>query len=398
MYPGLPKPYKMNIKDHFQKRRHWLMLVFYDQSLTAGVLRRCTETGRLTIDAIKTLSTSGLSSGRISHSGKVNKAVARLLRTVCKESGLKDKRVLVGLDTPGLILTKKNGSSDACRLVPCTDSVYKRMLHDIARDSFVENQTITDVIPVRICMDGRNVETPMGICGQAEMDSFVVSAANPDLSNIKECVKKAGYKPEAWFSGYINLCHAFKSSAEENRQVLLIDMKHNALDMVMFKGAQPYYLETVHAGIERAVMESLCGIFNIDPFRAYEYFAKYQQNIQDSETEIIPPGLLPTCTMGLKWWEFHDIVLGQVKQLAYAENSLNHMIRKLQGELYCPPRQLLVTGKGAEIPCISAAFEKWFHIRSTAQASLCPAAYRNIPATAYGMACAISNDANTALL
>ncbi|MGD8513875.1 MAG: hypothetical protein PVG85_08010, partial [Deltaproteobacteria bacterium] len=91
-----------------------MALTIYDNSLTACVMSREDHGNEMRISAIKQDPSWGIREGRIVNSHKAGQAMGFLLKTVSEKVGIKDNRVLIGLDSPPLRLTPKQWTDDSC--------------------------------------------------------------------------------------------------------------------------------------------------------------------------------------------------------------------------------------------------------------------------------------------
>ena len=153
MYRGLPKKYKKKLHEHLRKRRHWTALVLYDHSIIAFVLRMEIDRKEIRVGPVKCAVARGIRAGRIVNSPRAGEVMAHLLKSVSEEAGIKDNRVLIGLDIPPLRLTPKQWTDDSCLKTPCDETIYRRILHSIIRESTFASQHIVEIIPLKISMD-----------------------------------------------------------------------------------------------------------------------------------------------------------------------------------------------------------------------------------------------------
>ena len=153
MYRGIPKEYRKRLPEFLRKRMHWIVLVLYDNTIIAFVLGREDHRNEMSIISIKHDTSKGIKGGRIVNSRKAGEVVDYLLRSVSEEAGIRDNRVLIGLDIPALRLTPKQWTDDSCLKSPCNETTYRRILHNIVRESSFDSQHIIEILPLKIWMD-----------------------------------------------------------------------------------------------------------------------------------------------------------------------------------------------------------------------------------------------------
>ena len=393
MYNGLPKEYLRKFPEYLQKRKHWTVLVLYDDVITAFVLSKEDHKNEMRISSAKCIVSRGIKAGRIVNSRKASREMAYLLNSVSEEAGIKDNRVLLGLDTPPLLLTQKQWADDSCLKSPCDETSYKRILHNIIRESSYDTQHIMEIIPLKIKMGDRLVEEPYGITGQMNMYNILVSLSDQDKKDFEKCLGSIGYRCESFFSGFQNLCSAFSEVAKENEHVLLIDLKFNSTDVIMFNGDQPLKMKCYKQGLDKIVIESLSSMLNVGRNAAIVYLRKYYGHSKDKDAEIIGKDELPGYSIGLKCWEFHEIVMGQMKNFIFMENGICDLATEQQRALQAAPRKLIITGEGSRIPEIDELFENRLKVKCEIINWASAGFNGNMPATAYGMLRAIASDA-----
>jgi len=398
MYNGLPKNYLRKFPEYIQKRRHWTVMVLYDNIITAFILSKDERNNEMRISSVKHTVSKGIKSGRIVNSLKASRIMAYLLKSVSEEAGIKDDRVMVGLDTPPLLLTPKQWSDDSCLKSPCNETTYRRILHNIIRESSYDSRHIMEIIPLKIAIGERQVEDPHGITGQISMDNILVSLSDQDRKDFEKSLRRIRYRCEGFFSGFHNLCAAFSEVAVENEHVLLVDLKLNSTDVIMFQGDQPLGMKCINQGLDRIVTESLSSILNIEKSDALACLEKYYQNFSDKDAEIIGKNELPACTMGLKCWEMHEIIMGQLKNFIEMEGGIGRLVTRLQRDLRNGPRKIIITGEGACIPGIEELFENRIHIRTETKKWISPHADGRMHTTAYGLALTIAHDTGATIL
>ncbi len=397
MYRGLPKKYKKKLHEHLRKRRHWTALVLYDHSIIAFVLRMEIDRKEIRVGPVKCAVARGIRAGRIVNSPRAGEVMAHLLKSVSEEAGIRDNRVLIGLDIPPLRLTPKQWTDDSCLKTPCDETIYRRILHSIIRESTFASQHIVEIIPLKISMDERLVEDPCGLTGQLKMDSVLVSLSYEDQKDLEKCLDGINYKCETFFSGFYNLCSAFSEVTGENERTLLMDLKCNSTDVVMFQGDRPLALKCYRQGIDDIIIRTLSSVFNIGEGEVISYLRKYYRYHREKDAEIIGKGELPNCPMGLRCWEIEEIVMGQMKNFIFMENGIGDLLTTLHTDLSVTPRKVIITGEGSTIPDIDALFEKETHIKTETKNWGSPGGEDHMPLTAYGMARAIAVDAGATL-
>ncbi len=397
MYRGLPKKYKKKFHEHLRKRKHWTAVVLYDHSIVAFVLRMEDDRKEIRVGPVKCAAAGGIRAGRIVNSPRAGEVMAHLLKSMSEEAGIKDNRVLIGLDIPPLRLTPKQWTDDSCRKTPCDETIYRRILHSIIRESTFASQHIVEIIPLKISMDERLVEDPCGLTGQLKMDSVLVSLSYEDQKDLEKCLDGINYKCETFFSGFYNLCSAFSEVTGENEQTLLIDLKCNSTDVVMFQGDRPLALKCYRQGIDDIIIRTLSSVFNIGEGEVISYLRKYYRYHREKDAEIIGKGELPNCPTGLRCWEIEEIVMGQLKNFIFMENGIGDLLTTLHTDLSVTPRKVIITGEGSTIPDIGALFEKEINIKTETKNWGSPVAENNMPLTAYGMARAIAVDVGATL-
>ena len=397
MYNGLPIKHQRRLLEYFRREQHWITLVLYDGSITALVLSKTDRDNEIHISAAKQTAAKGVKAGRIVNSRKASRTMGYLLKMVCDETGIKDNRVLMGLDTPPLLLTPKDYADDSCLKLPCNETNYRRILNNIYRENSYAGQHIIEIIPLNIRMGGRLVEDPYGISGQMKMHNCLVSLSDQDREDFERCLRMTGYHCVGFFSGFHNLCSTFSEIATEEEHVLLIDLKHNSTDVIMFRGDQPIAVESYMQGLDKIILESLSSVLRIDRMDAIACLEKYYKNGHDKNTEIIEKSKLPLCSMGLKHWEMHEIIMGQLKGFIDMADGIGSLVLRLAGELHAPPRRLILTGEGARIPEIRDLFEKSIRVRTETKERMSPSADVNMQTTAYGMALTIARDSGASI-
>lgn len=392
MYRGLPREYRKRLPEFLRKRTHWIVLVLYDNTITAFVLGREDHSNEMSIISIKHDTSKGIKEGRIVNSRKAGAVVDYLLRSVSEEAEIRDNRVLIGLDIPPLRLTPKQWTDDSCLKSACNETTYRRILHNIVRESSFDSQHIIEILPLKIWMDERLVEDPCGITGQMSMDNMLISLSYQDYKDFEECLGNIGHRCEAFFSGYSNLCSAFSESAAENEHALLIDTKYNSTDVIMFQGDQPVAMKCYKQGLDRIVVESISSMLNVSRNDAITYLDRYCRHSEDKDTEIVGKDELPAFSAGLKWWEIHEIMMGQLRNFIFMQDGINDLVTRFQRDLRATPQRLIVTGEGSRIPEINELFENKLKVKCEPMNDTYQLFGRDIPATAYGMAQSIASD------
>lgn len=386
MHRGLPKIRRPLFRFWPGSRTLWTAMVLYDARIVVFTLTR-QESGELAMTATRSSASRGIDGGRIVNSRKAGETMGDLLQSVAGEVGARQRRVLVGLDTPPLVMTPKHWTSDSCINVPCSETTYRRTLENIVRESTVDGQSFVDIMPLRIEMDDRSVEDPCGLTGQMHITSVFVSLSNQSKQDVERCLARSRYRVEAFYSGFLNLCSAFCELAEEEECVLLVDLKCNSTDLVLFQGDQPVALKCIRIGLDRALTRTFASLLNVSPGNARRLLAKYYA-CGDEQVEVFE-GDEQHGGSGLKQWEFHEIVVAQLKNLLSMEGGIGAWLTKTCRELQAAPTRLVITGEGMRIPGIADLFADRFNIRSEVTA------YRAdecIPPTAYGMARCVARD------
>ena len=397
MYRGLPKENRRRFSEFMKKRKHWMALAIYDNSLTACVMSREDHGNEMRISAIKQDPSWGIRAGRIVNSHKAGEAMGFLLKTVSEKVGIKDHRVLIGLDSPPLRLTPKQWTDDSCLKAPCDETMYKRILHKIVRESSFDSQHILEIVPLRICVDGRLVEDPCGITGQISMDNMLISLSYQDYKDFEKCLGRIGYKCESFSSGFHNLCSAFSDCTCEGEHWLLVDLKYSSTDVIMFQGDQPVAMKCYQQGLDKIVVESLSSMLNIGRNDAITYVNRYCNGNKENDGEIIGKDELASFSVGLKRWEMHEIVMGQLKKFIFMQDGIGELLARRKRDLQATPRKLIVIGEGSRIPEIDAFLEKELKVKYETRNCSPSGADAHIPATAYGMARSIAADVGAKL-
>jgi len=393
MHKGLPKEYQKKFKEIFKKRNHWIGLVIYDTILTAFVLTREEQTNRIHFSSLKCVTSKGIKKGRIVNSAKASETMRHLLKSITEETGIKDNRVLIGLDIPCLRITLKQWADDSALKSPCSDTTYKRILHNIMRESTFDSQHIIDLIPTRISVDGRIVEDgPGGLTDQIAMESNLISMSYEDKNDFENCLNKIHFRCESFFTGFSNLNSAFSFFSKENEYVLLLDIKYNSIDAILFYGDQPVSMKCFQLGLEEIIIKSISAVLSIGMNAVYKIFTQYCESGRDRDSIVFKTDS-SISEIELKYWELHEMIMGQIKNFILMENGIKDLIMNLQRGLKANPCKLFITGEGSNIPDICELFEKRLNIRSEIRTWPSPNGAGNIPATVYGMAKDISIDA-----
>ena len=392
MYTGLPREYKKRFSDFFRKRRHWIGLVLYDNRILAFVLRKGNGEDKVDIPSVKWAASRGIKGGRIVNSRTAGAVMCSLLKSVTAEAKVKDDRVLLGLDIPALKLTPKQWTDNRCLKVPCDATTYKRMLRGVVRESTIDSQHIIEIMPLRITMDERLVEDPLGITGQMTMDNLLISLTYQDKNDFEGCLKGIKYTCESFFSGFHNLCSAFPEFANEGEYVLLIDLKYNSTDIVMFRGSQPLAMKCYKQGLDEIILYSLAYSLNIGRNGAIRCFKRYCDWRKDIDGEIVGEEEVFGSFTALKYWEIHESVMGQLKNFIVMRGGISDLLTKLHQGVRALPERLLITGKGACIPEIDKLFENRLNVKAGLMNWSFPGIAGTVPATAYGMARSIARD------
>jgi hypothetical protein len=164
----------------------------------------------------------------------------------------------------------------------------------------------------------------------------------------------------------------------------------------MFQGDQPLAMKCYKHGLEGIIIESISAMLNIGRKDAFTCLLRYYKHSKDKNAEIIGKDELLGYSIRLKCWEFHEIVMGQMKDFIFMENGINTLVTKLQRTLGAAPRKLIITGEGTRIPEIQELFETKLNIKCEIKNWGSAGLNGNIPATAYGMLRKIASDARTA--
>ncbi len=392
MYKGLPREYQKKFKEIFKKRHHWTGLVIYDTILIAFTLTPQKKSGHINISSVKIGIAKGIKKGRIVNSTKASEAIGQLLKSITEETGIKDNRVLIGLDIPCLRITPKQWTDDSAIKSPCNMATYKRILHNIIRESTFDSRHIIDLTPTRILVDGRLVEDdPCGLTGQISINSNIISMSCEDKNDFENCLNKIHFHCEGFFSGFTNLSSAFSLFSKEKEPALLFDMKYNSVDAVMFYGDQPITMKCYQQGIEEIIIDNISAFLNIGKNEVYKIFTRYCESTRNKDAAVfkIESSL---SQMELKFWEIHEMVMGQIKNFILMENGIKDLIMTLQRDAKTNPCKLFITGEGSNIPEICSLFEKRLNIKTEILTWPSPDGKSSIPATVYGMAQEISSD------
>jgi cell division ATPase FtsA len=397
MYRGLPKKYRRKLLEHLRQRKRWIALLLYDDSIIAFVLRKETGRNRIGLTSVECDTAGGIKAGRIVNSRKAGEVMAHLLRSVAEEGRIKDKRVLIGLDTPPLRLTPKQWTDDSCLRTPCDETIYRRILHNIKRESTFASQHIIEIIPLKISMDERLVEDPYGITGQMKLDSVLVSLSYEDQQDFEKCLNGINYNCEGFFSGFHNLCSGFSEFTSENEQIMLADLKYNGTDVIMFQGNRPLALKCYRQGIDDILIKPLSSVFSIGENDTRSYLKKYYKHHEEKDAEVVGKYELPNYPMALRCWEIEEIVMGQLRSFVFMQGGISDLLTTLHSDLDVTPYKLIITGEGAIIPNIDALFEKGIHIKTETRNWGADGVRDNMPLTAYGMARTIAVDAGATI-
>jgi cell division ATPase FtsA len=393
MYKRLPKEYQKKFNEIFKKRNHWIGLVIYDTILIAFVLTREEKTNCISLSSLKYAVSNGIRKGRIVNSTKASEAILHLLTSITEESGIKDNRVLIGLDIPCLRITPKHWTDESARKSQCSETTYKRILNNIIRETTFDNQHIIDLIPTRIFVDGRLVEDdPCGLTGQISMESNLISISNEDKNDFENCLNRIHFRCENFFSGFTNLSYAFSNFAKENEHALLLDLKYNSVDVILFHGNQPLTMKCYHKGLEEIIIENVSAVLSIGMNAVYKIFTKYCESGTDKDSIVFEIDS-SISEMELKYWELHEMIMCQMKNFIFMENGIKDQIMNLQRDAKASPRKLFITGEGSNIPEICELFEKRLNLKSEIINWSSPDGKSNLPACVYGMAQDISTDA-----
>jgi len=95
----------------------------------------------------------------------------------------------------------------------------------------------------------------------------------------------------------------------------------------------------------------------------------------------------------VKYWELHEMIMGQMKNFIFMENGVKDLVMDLHRDVKTSPSKLFITGEGSNIPEICVFFEKRLNIKSEIRTWPSPDGKSSIPGTVYGMAQDISINA-----
>ena len=372
-------------------------LVLYDQKIIAFALSKDGGNEKMRIASLKSDVSRGIKGGRIINSRKAGNAIKNLVQSVSEDTGIRENRLIIGLDVPLLRLTPKQWVDDSCLKGSCDKTVYKRILYNIIREASIDSQYIIEIIPLRIAMDERWVEDPYGLTGQMSLDTMLVSLSFEDQKDFVECLKKIGYRCEVFFSGFLNLCTAFSDIATEKEQILLMDVKFSSTDLVLFEGDQPLAMKCYRQGLDTIIIESLSALLNTSRKDTLGFLAQYIKQYKDKDAQIIGKNELSAYSMGLKCWEIHEIVTGQLIDFISMEDGINELLLKWYSELHAMPRKLIITGAGSRLPEICKLLEHKINLKCEMRHWAFPGINGHIPATVYGMVRSIARDSRVPL-
>jgi hypothetical protein len=138
-------------------------------------------------------------------------------------------------------------------------------------------------------------------------------------------------------------------------------------------------------------------MLNIGRNDAITYLNRYCNGKKENDGKIIGKNELPSFSVGLKRWEVHEIVMGQLKKFIFMQDGIGELVTRRKSDLQATPRKLIIIGEGSRIPEIDEFFEKGLKVKCETRNGAPSVADGHIPATAYGMARSIAADVGVKL-
>lgn len=254
------------------------------------------EGGNLNILGIGRSPSDGLTRGVVTNIDKTVKSIQRAVEEAQAQSGIKIKRVNVGIAGEHIQSFQSRGViaiSNADNEIMQSD--VDRLIEDTKRVALPSDRQILHVIPQEFIIDGQDgVHDPVGMSGvRMEANVHIITGLVTAAQNIYKCVQRAGLDVEDMVLEPLASSYAILDDEEKEVGVVLIDIGGGTTDLAVFE--ERTIRHTYDSGIAgQKVTDDIrkgLGVLKEQAERLKrEFGCAYMPSIVDTE-EITLPGI-----------------------------------------------------------------------------------------------------------
>lgn len=196
------------------------------------------EGGNLNILGIGRSPSEGLTRGVVTNIDKTVKSIQRAVEEAQAQSGVKVKRVNVGIAGEHIQSFQSRGViaiSNADNEIMQSD--VDRLIEDTKRVALPSDRQILHVIPQEFIIDGQDgVHDPVGMSGvRMEANVHIITGLVTAAQNIYKCVQRTGLDVEDMVLEPLASSYAILDDEEKEVGVVLIDIGGGTTDLAVFE-------------------------------------------------------------------------------------------------------------------------------------------------------------------
>ncbi len=196
------------------------------------------EGGNLNILGIGRSPSEGLTRGVVTNIDKTVKSIQRAVEEAQAQSGIKVKRVNVGIAGEHIQSFQSRGViaiSNADNEIMQSD--VDRLIEDTKRVALPSDRQILHVIPQEFIIDGQDgVHDPVGMSGvRMEANVHIITGLVTAAQNIYKCVQRTGLDVEDMVLEPLASSYAILDDEEKEVGVVLIDIGGGTTDLAVFE-------------------------------------------------------------------------------------------------------------------------------------------------------------------
>jgi cell division protein FtsA len=254
------------------------------------------EGGNINILGIGRSASDGLTRGVVTNIDKTVKSIQRAVEEAQAQSGVKVKRVNVGIAGEHIQSFQSRGViaiSNADNEIMQSD--VDRLIEDTKRVALPTDRQILHVIPQEFIIDGQDgVHDPVGMSGvRMEANVHIITGLVTAAQNIYKCVQRTGLDVEDMVLEPLASSYAILDDEEKEVGVVLIDIGGGTTDLAVFE--ERTIRHTYDSGIAgQKVTDDIrkgLGVLKEQAERLKrEFGCAYMPSIVDTE-EITLPGI-----------------------------------------------------------------------------------------------------------
>lgn len=194
--------------------------------------------GNLNILGIGRSPSEGLTRGVVTNIDKTVKSIQRAVEEAQAQSGIKVKRVNVGIAGEHIQSFQSRGViaiSNADNEIMQSD--VDRLIEDTKRVALPSDRQILHVIPQEFIIDGQDgVHDPVGMSGvRMEANVHIITGLVTAAQNIYKCVQRTGLDVEDMVLEPLASSYAILDDEEKEVGVVLIDIGGGTTDLAVFE-------------------------------------------------------------------------------------------------------------------------------------------------------------------